>query len=140
MNDSQKLLKETARGSKYAYESISIAEDYSKNKQMQRLLAKYKDEHQRIGRRAASMLTKGAALRPTMAAAMTRIHTNVSLTLHPEASRVADLMINGCNMGIKSLSKVKNTSPCASPEAISLANELIQTEKQMIDDMLRFVK
>ncbi len=140
MNDNKRLLREVALGCRCACESIRISEKYSKNKAQRELLYKYATEHKSLGERARALLGGNYPPRASMPVLMTRAHTNLSLTLRSDAPRIADLMLNGCNMGMKSIAGAKNKSPDAGAEAIALANELIRTEENMHHDMLKFVR
>jgi hypothetical protein len=143
MNDTAKLLRESCRGCKYATESITIAMDYAKDKKIKNTLASYNSTHQAIKHKMQAKIHEAGlseASHPSMPAAMAKLHMNLSLTLNPSDSKIADLMINGCSMGMKSISKLKNKHPKASPEAHVLADELILAEKNMISDMLHFLK
>lgn len=142
MNDTARLLKESCRGCKYATESITIASDYAKDRKIKNLLDSYNSTHQHIKQKMQKEIHEAGlkeASHPSMPALMTKLHMNVSLSINPSSEKIADLMINGCSMGMKSISRLKNKHPHASAEAKALADELIRTEQDMIADMLPFL-
>jgi hypothetical protein len=142
MNDTVKLMKEACQGCKYAAESIKIARGYAKNRELGLILDNYTKDHELLQSRLSKKIKERGAdeySHPKMGAAMTKLHTNVSLTMNPSPSNIAKLMINGCNMGIKTLSKKRNESRFADKEARALINELIATEQQMASELLRFL-
>ena len=143
MNDTARLMKEICRGCKFATESIEIAKGYAKgNEEIGLVLDYYGKEHEALKKRLSERIKEIGAeeyKNPKAAALMTKLHTNLTLTVNPEEAKIAELMINGCNMGIKSASKNKNKLSGASTEARALADELIKTEQKMAGDLLRFL-
>ena len=61
--------------------------------------------------------------------------TNVKLGMEAADSTIADLMTDGCNMGVKSLSKYLNEYKRATNEAKSIANRLIGIEQKLNDQV-----
>lgn len=142
MNESGKLMKELCRGCKFATESIKIARGYAKDKEIGRVLDYYDKEHESLKRKLSEKIHKIGEeeyKNPTVASVMTKLHTNVSLTINPEEAKIAELMINGCNMGIKTVSKNKNKLWAADSESLALADELIRTEQKMANDLLPYL-
>ena len=66
-----------------------------------------------------------------MAQSMSWLKTNWKLSLHPGDETVADLIVDGCNMGVKSLTRYQNQFPAASGQAKSIAGQLIDAEEQL---------
>ena len=142
MNDTVKLMKEACQGCKYATESIKIARGYTKNGELGLILDNYTKDHELLQSRLGKKIRERGAdeySHPKMGAAMTKLHTNMILTMNSAPSNVAKLMINGCHMGIKALSKKKNESRFADKEARALTDEVIATEQKMASDLLRFL-
>ena len=142
MNDTVKLAKEACRGCKYATEGISIARGYSKSGELSHLLESYEKEHKEIKSELSKKirtLGEDEYNHPKIGAAMTKLHTNVMLTMDSSSKKIAELMINGCNMGIKSLAKEKNKNRFADKESRELTERLISTEQRMAKDLLAFL-
>lgn len=143
MNDTVALLREVCQGCKYATESIGIAKGYARNKKIAMLLERSSAEHEKVKREASRKIKELGAKEtshPNMGAAMTKAHMNISLSINPKPERMAELMINGCNMGIKTVSKYKNRYSSASEESVALADELIRAERNLSDGMLGFLR
>ena len=63
----------------------------------------------------------------------------MKLAIQPGDQSVADLMIDGCNMGIKSLHKYCNRYPDASPDARSIAEQMIAAEQRLSRDLQSYL-
>lgn len=70
-----------------------------------------------------------------MAQGMSWIKTNVMLMMHDNDQTIADLMSDGCAMGIKSLSKYLNQYEAADETSKDIAKRLIQLEDQLVKDL-----
>ena len=74
-----------------------------------------------------------------MVKGMSWIKTNAKLMADPSDKTVADLMTEGCDMGVRSLSKYLNEYKNASAEARDIANRLITSEERLSEDMRGFL-
>ena len=74
-----------------------------------------------------------------MAKGMSWMKTNVKLVMDESDNTIADLMTDGCNMGVKSLSRYLNQY--ATPDEVSkdIAKRLIKPEEQLATDMRQFL-
>ena len=143
MADSAKLMKEACLGCKYAIESIEIAKGYSVGSKMGVILGEYEREHRKIRDELSAKIKERGQKEyrhPGIGAAMTKLQTNLSLTVNPSYGNIAELMINGCNTGIKNLSKKKNKAKGADEESTAALNRVIDCEMRMINDMRPFLK
>lgn len=70
-----------------------------------------------------------------MAKGMSWMKTNVKLVMHESDETIADLMTDGCNMGVKSLSKYLNQYRAAEEKAKDIAKRLINLEEKLAQDM-----
>ena len=70
-----------------------------------------------------------------MAKGMSWLKTNVKLTMNNSDSTVADLLIDGCNMGVKSLYKYLNQYPAADIKVKNLCQKLIDIEEELCRDL-----
>ena len=57
----------------------------------------------------------------------------------PSDESVADLITDGCNMGVKSLTKYLNKYKAADEISRDLANELITAEAKLAEDMREYL-
>ena len=74
-----------------------------------------------------------------MAKSMSWVKTNVKLMLNESDRTIADLMTDGCNMGVKGLSRYLNEYSDADKEARDIARRLIDLESSMAVDMRPFL-
>ena len=70
-----------------------------------------------------------------MAQSMSWIKTNVKLAMEDTDATVADLMTDGCNMGVKSLSRYLNQYKAADEQSKNIAKRLIQLEEGLAVNM-----
>lgn len=74
-----------------------------------------------------------------MAKGMSWIKTNAKLAMDNSDAAVADLMTDGCNMGVKSLCKYLNQYKAADESSKSIAKRLIELEEKLTIDMRTFL-
>ena len=70
-----------------------------------------------------------------MAKAMSTVKTNMEMMIKPTDATIADLMTDGCNMGVKSLSKYLNQYAAADEKAKDVCKKLIAMEEQLAKDL-----
>ena len=70
---------------------------------------------------------------------MSKMKTTMRLAMNDSDSTVASLMTDGCNMGIKSLSRYLNEFKAAEEQAKDITKKLIATEEQLAKDMRGFL-
>ena len=63
----------------------------------------------------------------------------MKLGMEESDSTVADLMVDGCNMGVKTLSKSLNEYKRATNEAKSVANRLIGIEQNLNEQIRQYL-
>ena len=68
------------------------------------------------------------------------IQTEMKLMINNDTHRIADLLINGCNMGIKSLSEYINKYKDASNESMKLARNLVKLEQEFMNELLAYLQ
>lgn len=136
--DTIELLSECNAGIKMAVASIDDVLENVENEQLRRALVDCKRTHQELGSRTHAILNAadepGKGANP-MARSMSWLKTNWKLTMKPDDHTVADLIVDGCNMGVKSLTRYKNQYAAATQEAKSIASDLIRSEEQLASDL-----
>ena len=73
-----------------------------------------------------------------MAKGMSWMKTNVKLVMDESDNTIADLMTDGCNMGVKSLSRYLNQY-AADEVSKDITKRLIKLEEQLAVDMRQFL-
>ena len=74
-----------------------------------------------------------------MAQSMSWIKTNVKLAMEDTDATVADLITDGCNMGVKSLSRYLNQYKAADEQSKNIAKRLIQLEEGLSVNMRSYL-
>ncbi len=74
-----------------------------------------------------------------MAKGMSWLKTNVMLAVKENDQTIADLITDGCNMGVKSLHKYLNEYKAASDEAKGITKDLIDLEQRLTLDVRMYL-
>ena len=74
-----------------------------------------------------------------MAQGMSWIKTNVKLAMNDSDATIAELMTDGCDMGIKSLSRYLNQYQAADHKAKTFAKKLIKLEEDLCQDLRTYL-
>jgi hypothetical protein len=74
-----------------------------------------------------------------IAKGMSWLKTNVELGMDTSDKTIADLMTDGCNMGVKSLSRYLNQYQAADEHSKDLAKRLIQLESDLAADIRAYL-
>ncbi len=137
-NDTIELLKECNAGVKMGVSSINEVLDSVKDENLKSILISSKEKHSMLGDDTHAMLSKyheeGKEPNP-MAKAMSWIKTNFKISNSHNDSTIADLIVDGCNMGTKSLYKYLNDYSDAEEKAKDIAKRLINIEEKLITDL-----
>ena len=136
--DTISLLRECDAGIQMGVSSIDQVLESIENQKMRNMLSSSKDEHHRLMKEVQAALSRfhedGKAPNP-MAKAMSTIKTNMEMMIKPTDATIADLMTDGCNMGVKSLSKYLNQYAAADESAKDVCKKLIAMEEQLAKDL-----
>ena len=65
--------------------------------------------------------------------------TDIKLLVNKDDSQVAKLAMDGCNMGIQSLSEFINKYEDASSESIAIAKKIVKAEEQFMQELKEFL-
>ena len=142
MSDTVKLLKECDAGSKMAVSSIDDVLDNVENSDMLKLLKETKEHHEKLGNDLHAMLNEHQAdeKEPSaIAKGMSWMKTNVKMGMDHSDETIADLMVDGCDMGIKSLQRYLNQYPAAEKSAKDICNRLISIENKLRRDLYQYL-
>ena len=99
-------------------------------------------QHSELGVQARQLLAQSGA-QPAepgvMAKGMSWLKTNWTLMLHPGDAGAAELVTDGCDMGVKTLARTRNRCPGASGEARAVAGRLMELERQLSSELLQYL-
>lgn len=140
--DTIHLLKECDAGSKMAVTSLDEVMESVQDEKLKELLKKSKDHHEKLGNEIHSMLIQYHSEEKDpnpMAKSMSWLKTNMKMTMDKSDATVADLLTDGCNMGIKSLYKYMNQYPNAESKVKNLCNNLIDIERELRKELRAYL-
>ena len=140
--DTIKLIRECDAGIKMGVTSIDDVLTNVMEEKMKNILKDARQEHERLRVELETMLSEygdeGKDPNP-LAKSMSWMKTNVKLGIENSDGTVADLIIEGCDMGIKSLSRYLNEYKAAEERAKNIAKKLIKIEETLSKDMRPFL-
>ena len=140
--DTIKLLRECDAGVKMGISSIDDVLDDVKSVKLKEYLVNCKNEHIELDREINQLLDKyhddGKDPNP-MAKGMSWIKTNMKLAMKESDETIADLMTDGCNMGVKSLNKYLNQYAAADEVTKDIAKRLINLEEKLAIDIRKYL-
>ena len=140
--DTIKLLRECDSGVKMGVASIDEVTDNVSSELFKRLLKDCRAEHEKLRLEIQDQLDRfhdeGKNPNPIVKG-MSWIKTNMKLGMEESDATVADLMTDGCNMGVKSLNRYLNQYKAADGRSKDIAERLIKLESQMAEDMRRYL-
>ena len=109
--DTVRLLRECSSGVRMGVDSIEDVLKYVESQPLHKLLSDCRDRHEVLGRETDNQLKRfrdeGKSPSP-IAKGMSWMKTEVMLSMKDSDHTIADLITDGCNMGVKSLSKYLN--------------------------------
>ncbi len=132
------LLKECDAGTKMGISSIDEVLDSTQSNKLKQLLTESREHHEKLENDLHSLLIKYNSEEKDpnpMAKGMSWLKTNVKLGMNESDATIADLLTDGCHMGIKSLHKYMNQYPNADHDAKDICNRLIDIEEQLCEDL-----
>ncbi len=137
-SDTIELLKECNAGIKMGVNSIDEVLDKVSDEKLRNILIESKEEHQALGSETHKLLNElhDEGKEPNlMASGMSWLKTNVMLAMEKTDKTIADLITDGCDMGIKSLNRYINQYAAASADAKKIAKRLIDIEERLSDEI-----
>ena len=76
---------------------------------------------------------------PAAAKAMSKMKTGIKMAIHDDDATIAELITDGCNMGIKSLSRYLNKYEAASETSKDIAKRLIALEEELSCEIRKYL-
>ena len=136
--DTIKLLRECDAGVKMGIDSINDVRDYVNSRELRKALSECRDSHEKLSEEIQKLLDKyhddGKNPNP-IAKGMSWIKTSVKLTVDESDATIADLMTDGCNMGVKSLNRYLNEYEAADEVSKDITKRLINLEERLAIDI-----
>ena len=141
-DDTIKLLKECDAGSKMAVASIDDMLDRVQDSNLKELMRESREHHEKLGNDLHSLLLEFGSDEKepnVMAKSMSKLKTSMKLSMDECDATIADLMTDGCNMGVKSLNQYLNQYEAADEVSKDIAKRLIKLEAQLSEDLREYL-
>ena len=140
--DTVKLLRECDAGIKMGIKSINDVLDRVTDKTYYQELKECRQEHEELQGEIQQLLGKyqdeGKKPNP-IATGMSWVKTNVKLGMDESDSTIADLMTDGCNMGVKSLNRYLNQYKAADEVSKDITKRLIHLEQKLTEQSREYL-
>lgn len=136
--DTVKLLRECDAGVKMGVSSIAEVLGDVRSERLKACLNTCKDEHDKLGNEIQEQLEKykddGKNPNP-VAKGMSWMKTNMKMALNESDATIADVITDGCNMGVKSLNRYLNQYKAADEVSKDITKRLINLEEALAVDI-----
>lgn len=140
--DTVRLLRECDAGVKMGITSIDDVLDHVEGKPFYNKLTTCKREHEELQGQIQKLLGKyqdeGKSPNP-IAKGMSWMKTNMKLGMEESDATIADLMTDGCNMGVKSLNRYLNQYGAADEVSKDITKRLINLEEKLAVDIRQYL-
>ena len=141
-NDTIRLLRECNAGIKMGVSTLDDVIEHVQSDSLRNLLAKSKETHTRLGNTTHEYLREyqDEGKEPAMRAkVMSKMKTNMKLDDEGPDSTAAELVTDGCNMGIKSIYRYLNQYPAAEGKIKKLAKDVAEAEESLVKDLRAYL-
>ncbi|MBQ3083842.1 MAG: hypothetical protein IJC46_00120 [Clostridia bacterium] len=136
--DTIKLLRECDAGIKMGVSAIDEVINHVQAEKFKALLSDCRNEHEKLDKELQALLDRyhddGKEPNP-IAKGMSWMKTNMKLGMEDTDKTVADLITDGCNMGVKSLNRYLNQYEAADEVSKDIAKRLINLEATLAIDI-----
>lgn len=136
--DTIKLLRECDAGVKMGIDSIEDVIDNVRSDSFKNYLETCKSSHEKLDSEIQNLLEcyddDGKDPNPVVKG-MSWIKTNAKMMMDNSDGTIADLMTDGCNMGVKSLSRYLNQYKAADEQSKDITRRLISLEERLAVDI-----
>ncbi len=140
--DTIRLLRECDAGVKMGVASIDDVLDNVRSADLKQHLTACKTEHEKLKSEIHTQLSKyqdnGKNPNP-IAKSMSWMKTAMKMTMDASDQTIADLMTDGCNMGVKSLNMYLNQYKAADEVSKDITKRLINLEEKLAVDIRQFL-
>ena len=132
--DTIKLLRECDAGIQMGVDSIDDVLNKVRSEKMRECLSRCKKEHQELDAEVQELLEKyrddGKDPSP-VTKGMSWMKTTMKMAMDDSDATIADLMVDGCDMGVKSLSRYLNQYVAADEVSKDICKRLIKLEEKL---------
>lgn len=140
--DTIKLLRECDAGVKMGVSSIDEVLEYTESEKLKKCLVDCKEKHEKLDKELQELLDRyqdeGKNPNPIVKG-MSWVKTNMKLVMNESDQTIADLITDGCNMGIKSLRRYLNQYEAADEKSKDICKRLMNIEEELEIQMREFL-
>ena len=140
--DTIRLLRECDAGVRMGVEAIEKVVEKIRAEDFRQVLVESRSQHDGLDREIQQELARchddGKEPSP-IARGMSWMKTNAMLMMKPSDQTIADLMTDGCNMGVKSLHKYLNQYQAADERSKAIAKKLVNLEQKLAVDIRSYL-
>lgn len=141
-SDTIKLLRECDSGIKMGVSAITEVLDYVKNEEFKLVLEECRKNHEDLKKEIQDLLKKyqdeGKDPNPIVKG-MSWMKTNMRLIAKKCDTTIADLITDGCNMGVKSLNRYLNQYKASEEYTKDITKRLINQEEKLAIQIRKFL-
>lgn len=136
--DTVRLLRECDAGIKMGVDAINNVFDSVESDGLKTRLNACRREHEKLKEESEELLgsyNSGSKPPAPISDAMAKMKTKFEVMMDPTDETIADLMTDGCNMGVKSLSRYLNMYKAADEKSKDITKRLISLEEKLAQDI-----
>lgn len=132
------VLGQICVGCHMAIDSTDQIMEHVSNETFKKLIRKYRDDHDKLKSEVEQRLKNHGIEIPTsgaMAKAFSWMSAETKLMFHDTDREAAKLLMDGCNMGIQSISEYMNDNPDACETSKQYAKRLVSLEEDFMKEL-----
>lgn len=140
--DTVYLLKECDAGAKMAVSSIDEVMDDVRDSSMRQLMQESREHHEKLENEIHTLLREHHSEEKDpnpIAKGMSWMKTNMKMTINGNDAAIAELLTDGCNMGVKSLHKYLNQYRAADDTSKDICRRLVSIEEDLCRDLRTYL-
>ena len=141
-HDTIELLRECDAGIQMGIGTIDEVKDHVTGREFGTLLDNYQREYAQLQNEIQGLLhtyhDEGKDPNP-LAKGMAWMKTNMTIAVSDSDCAIADIITDGCNMGIKSLNKYINQYKAADERSKDFARRLVNLQERQLEGMRQFL-
>ena len=141
-HDTKALLLECGAGVQMALGAIDDVLGQTRDKALEQALLTCRETHRALEKQTKALLSAEHIPEKSanaMARGMSWLKTSTKLAVSPADETVADLITDGCNMGVKSLNRYLNQYTAADEVSKDITKRLINLEERLVIDIRQFL-
>ncbi len=141
-HDTIELLRECDAGIQMGISALDEVKDHAQAADFRAMLDEYQREYAQLQNEIQGILhtyrDEGKDPNP-IAKGMAWLKTNVMMAVKETDAEIANLLTDGCNMGIKSLNKYLNDYAAADARAQDLTRRLIELQDRQLKQLEKYL-